>query len=99
MGLPLAVIRISSDLHSVVMCSVDGSFFIYVLMIKDINICCWNSRGAASRGFPRVCRDMCKHFSVDLFIILEPRCSGERAGKVITQMGFSNSWRWEAQGF
>lgn len=49
--------------------------------------------------FPRLCPEIVSKFNVDLFILLEPRCSGEKANKVIRKIGFDISLRVEAQGF
>lgn len=65
-------------------------------MIK--NIFCWNSRGTATISFPRLCKEICSSFNVDMFIILEPRCIGEKVERII-KIGFDDSLRIEAQGF
>lgn len=36
---------------------------------------------------------------MDMLIILEPRCSGEKADKIVERMGFNSSWRMEAKGY
>lgn len=64
-----------------------------------LNIVCWNCRGATSKLFQRVCKDFCREYNVDILVILEPRCSGEKATKIIDRMGFDSSWRMEVEGF
>ncbi|KAI9086787.1 hypothetical protein K1719_031381 [Acacia pycnantha] len=59
----------------------------------------WNSRGAASKGFAIVLRDMKRRYRLDLVVILEPRISGNLALKVIKSWGFKHSIRMEAVGF
>lgn len=67
--------------------------------MMNINICCWNSRGACAKTFPRLCRELCRIFCIDFLIILEPRCSGDKADGIMKRMGFDNNWRMEAQGY
>lgn len=71
----------------------------FISFIMNLNIISWNCGGAASKHFHRICKDLCKEYRVDILIILEPRCSGEKASKVIERMGFDSSWRMEAEGF
>ncbi|KAI9127269.1 hypothetical protein K1719_001828 [Acacia pycnantha] len=59
----------------------------------------WNSRGAASKSFAAVLRDMKRRYRLDLVVILEPRISGNPASKVIKSWGFKHSVRMEAVGF
>ncbi|KAI9100326.1 hypothetical protein K1719_024544 [Acacia pycnantha] len=59
----------------------------------------WNSRGATSKGFAAVLRDMKRRYRLDLVVILEPRISGNPASKVIKNWGFKHSVRMEAVGF
>lgn len=59
--------------------------------MTSINIICWNSRGARSKIFPRLVFDLCRGKSVDVFIVLEPRCSGLKADSVINRLGFDSS--------
>lgn len=63
------------------------------------NVICWNCRGAASKHFHIICNDLCREYKVDIMVILEPRCSGDRADKVIDRMRFDSSWRMEARGY
>ncbi|KAI9091606.1 hypothetical protein K1719_028049 [Acacia pycnantha] len=64
-----------------------------------MKILVWNSRGAASKGFADVLRDMKRRYRLDLVVILEPRISGNQATKVIKSWGFNHSIRKEAVGF
>ncbi|KAI9080475.1 hypothetical protein K1719_037589 [Acacia pycnantha] len=58
-----------------------------------------DARGAASKGFAAVLRDMKKRYKVDVVVILEPRISGTTASRVIKNWGFQYSVRREAEGF
>ncbi|KAI9110616.1 hypothetical protein K1719_018482 [Acacia pycnantha] len=59
----------------------------------------WNSRGAASKGFAAVVKDMKSRHKLDLVVILEPRVSGIQASRIIKNWGFRHSVRMEAEGF
>ncbi|RYQ96697.1 hypothetical protein Ahy_B08g092538 [Arachis hypogaea] len=59
----------------------------------------WNVRGAASDAFRRTFKDMMKQHKPDLAILLETKCSGDTAKKVIQHLGFTNFIIKEAQGF
>lgn len=65
----------------------------------NLKIVCWNCRGAAKFFFHRICIDLCKVDKVDVLIILEPRCSGDKANKIVERLGFNSSWRYEAEGY
>lgn len=64
-----------------------------------IKILVWNSRGAASKGFAAVLRELRLRYKVDLVVILEPRISGSPATRIIKNWGFKHSFRMEAEGF
>ncbi|KAI9071977.1 hypothetical protein K1719_046060 [Acacia pycnantha] len=64
-----------------------------------MKILVWNNRGAASKGFVVVLRDMKCRYRLDLFVILEPRISGNLASKVIKSWGFKHSVKMETVGF
>ncbi|KAI9125699.1 hypothetical protein K1719_003117 [Acacia pycnantha] len=64
-----------------------------------INILVWNSRGAASKGFAAVLRDLKHRHRLDVVVILEPRVSGCAADRIIKNWGFKQSVRREAEGF
>lgn len=59
----------------------------------------WNCRGAGSRSFPRMLRDITKKYGIQVMGLLETRISGTKANKVATASGFSNWLRVEATGF
>ncbi|KAI9075646.1 hypothetical protein K1719_042396 [Acacia pycnantha] len=59
----------------------------------------WNSRGAASKGFAAVVKDMQSRHKLDVVVILEPRVSGIQASRIIKNWGFRHSVRVEADGF
>lgn len=69
------------------------------IVFMNLNMICWNCRGAASRHFHRICKDLFREYKVDVLVILEPRCSGEKAEKIVERMGFNSSWRMEAEGY
>lgn len=73
----------------------DSTSFLFM----NLNIICWNCRGAASKHFHRICKDLCREYKADILIILEPRCSGDKATKLVERMGFNSSWRMEAEGY
>lgn len=70
-----------------------------MFLMTSINLLCWNCRGAFNRTFPRLVQDMRKVHNIDVLVLLEPRCIGEKATKVIGKLGFDSSWRMEACGF
>ncbi|KAI9084290.1 hypothetical protein K1719_033797 [Acacia pycnantha] len=59
----------------------------------------WNSRGAASKGFAAVLKELRCRYKVDLVVIVEPRVSGNPATRIIKNWGFKHSIRVEAEGF
>lgn len=67
--------------------------------MNQTKIVCWNCRGALSKGFPRLVKDLISYYHIDIMILLEPRCSGDKAEKVIGKIGFNSSWRVEAVGY
>ncbi|KAI9076108.1 hypothetical protein K1719_041922 [Acacia pycnantha] len=50
-----------------------------------------DARGAASKSFATVLRDMRRRYRLDIVVILEPRISGALANKVIKNWGFKHS--------
>ncbi|KAI9079065.1 hypothetical protein K1719_038973 [Acacia pycnantha] len=58
-----------------------------------------SSRGAASKGFTVVLRDMKRRYKLDVVVILEPRISGALANRTVKSWGFKHSVRREAEGF
>lgn len=75
------------------------STVISMVVMTSINIICSNGRGALSKSFPRLVHDICHEKNVDIFVILEPRCSGSKATTVINKLGFDSTWRVYACGF
>ncbi|KAI9079330.1 hypothetical protein K1719_038731 [Acacia pycnantha] len=59
----------------------------------------WNSRGAASKGFAVVLKELRCRYKVDLVVIVEPRVSRNPATRIIKNWGFKHSIRVEAEGF
>lgn len=64
-----------------------------------LNIISWNYRGARARSLPSLVRDMKMKYDIHIFIIVEPRVSGDRAERVISKLGFSNNHRVETEGY
>ncbi|KAI9111727.1 hypothetical protein K1719_017417 [Acacia pycnantha] len=56
-------------------------------------------KGAASKTFASVLKELRHRYKVDVVVILEPRISGATATKVIKSWGFKFSRRVEAVGF
>ncbi|CAL1359606.1 unnamed protein product [Linum trigynum] len=65
----------------------------------DYKIFSWNCRGAGGKGFLHAFREYRRKFKPQIVIILEPRISGDRALKVIRDMGFDNELVVDAIGF
>ncbi|XP_048422575.1 uncharacterized protein LOC125469371 [Pyrus x bretschneideri] len=59
----------------------------------------WNVRGAGGKPFSVTAKDLVRLNKVNIFAILEPRISGERAIEVIKGLGFSNYYVVDANGF
>ncbi|KAK4257184.1 hypothetical protein QN277_006806 [Acacia crassicarpa] len=62
-------------------------------------IASWNCRGAGSRTFPLTFKDIVNKYCIDIFCLMEPRISGDRANMVCRKLGFSNWIRVESTGF
>ena len=58
-----------------------------------MNCVAWNCRGSGSKSLPGLIKDLSCHHSIDIFVILEPRVSGDRALKRIIKIGFKASVR------
>ena len=58
-------------------------FFVYFLMMVQLNIFVWNYRGAGKRSFVSMMKDLRRKYEFSILILLETRISGERADKVI----------------
>ncbi|KAI9121830.1 hypothetical protein K1719_007220 [Acacia pycnantha] len=56
-------------------------------------------RGAASKGFAAVVKDMKFRYNLDLVVILEPQVSGSQASRIIKNWGFKHYVRLEAEEF
>lgn len=59
----------------------------------------WNARGAGSRTFSSIAKDLISMNKVKIFAVLEPRISGTRATDVIKGLGFSAFYVVDARGF
>lgn len=74
------------------------SFEVLILLIFSYNmtnILSWNCRGASARYFPRSMRELKNNHQIQILIIIEPRISGSKADKVISNLGFGESFRVE----
>ncbi|XP_025702516.1 uncharacterized protein [Arachis hypogaea] len=60
---------------------------------------CWNCRGAASESFSHTFLEIVRINKPDIVILLETRCSGEKARKIISKSGFDFYHIEEAVGF
>lgn len=58
----------------------------------------WNVRGAAGKAFGQTLIDMKKRTKAKIFVLVETRCSGPNAQKVIKQLGFKYQIVEEARG-
>ncbi|XLR08090.1 hypothetical protein S83_036028 [Arachis hypogaea] len=64
-----------------------------------MNIMAWNCRGAAGKPFGRTLTDYLKVYRTDIVILLETRCSGDKARNVIRKLGFNYYHIEEAVSF
>ena len=63
-----------------------SSFCVVFLMIVV-----WNVRGAAGRDFALALKEIQRRYHAHIVVLVETRCSGSQAQKVIKKLGFSNS--------
>lgn len=54
----------------------------------SLTIVVWNAHGAAGRAFSLAIKDLCRNWKPDIVVLVETRCSGERAQEVIKRLGF-----------
>lgn len=64
-----------------------------------MSIIYWNVRGAASKAFLRNARELIRTHNPSIFVVAEPRISGDRADRQIANLGFPNSTKYDARGF
>ena len=64
-----------------------------------MSIIYWNVRGAASKSFSRNTKNLIATYKPCVFIIAEPRISGENANRKIKSLGFQHSVKTNARGF
>ena len=64
-----------------------------------MSIIYWNVRGAASKPFLRNTKELIATYKPCIFIIAEPRISGETANTKIKNLGFQHSVKSDARGF
>ena len=62
-------------------------------------ICVWNVRGTGKKGFSRNIANIRGMHKFEILAVLEPRISGSKALRVINQLGFSNHFVVDAEGF
>ncbi|GLT38156.1 hypothetical protein SLA2020_124220 [Shorea laevis] len=65
----------------------------------DLTILFWNARGAASKEFLQIARELIQKHKPYIFIITEPRISGITADDRINKLSFDESTKVEAWGF
>ncbi|CAL8132773.1 unnamed protein product [Prunus armeniaca] len=58
-----------------------------------------STRGAGSKKFPGIMKDLVKIHKIEMLVILEPRISGNTALNVIKKLGFSKYHVVDANGF
>lgn len=59
----------------------------------------WNARGALGKIFARALKEYVHFNNPDVIASKEPRCSGEKANRIIRNLGFQNSLIVEARGY
>jgi len=64
-----------------------------------MSIIFWNVRGAASKSFRRNTKELLLTYKHSIFIVVEPRISGEKADKMIKSLGFQHFTKSDARGF
>lgn len=58
----------------------------------------WNCKGAKSKGFRTLVKDLCAMHSVSFLILLETQISGSVAYGVISKLGFDGTAKVDAVG-
>ncbi|RYR06916.1 hypothetical protein Ahy_B05g074233 [Arachis hypogaea] len=58
----------------------------------------WNCKGAASKAFPSIIRDLRQEYKANFFILLETHVSGTRGKQIRDKMGFDKSCVVDAIG-
>ncbi|XP_028752958.1 uncharacterized protein LOC114712575 [Neltuma alba] len=61
-------------------------------------IIAWNARGAAGRDFGNALKELMRRYKPSMVILVETRCSGSKAQKVIKNLGFKHQIIEEARG-
>ena len=64
-----------------------------------MSIIFWNVRGAASKSFLRNTIELLLTYKPSVFIVREPRISGDKATQRIGNLGFQNFVKTDARGF
>lgn len=64
-----------------------------------MNIAAWNCRGAGSKSFPRILREVVRKYDIKVMALMETRISDTRADRQVRELGFTNWIRVEATGF
>ncbi|RYR66328.1 hypothetical protein Ahy_A03g012315 [Arachis hypogaea] len=57
-----------------------------------MNIISWNCRGAGSKTFPSIIRDLHQEYRANLFFLLETHINGTRGKQIRDKMGFDKSF-------
>lgn len=64
-----------------------------------MNCLLWNCRGASKNIFASLIKDCLRIYQLDFVAILEPRISGTKADRVLSNMGFDSFPKSDATGF
>lgn len=72
---------------------------IFYKFVNFMKIFSWNCRGAGSSQFVRVMKDLAKLHKPDIIVVMETRCGGPKAEKIIKKIGFDDFVKVDAIGF
>ncbi|RYR16350.1 hypothetical protein Ahy_B04g073348 [Arachis hypogaea] len=80
----------------------DESFYSTTHVLNEISVQLskqnWNCRGAGSKAFPSIIRDLRQEYGANLFFLLETHISGARGKQVRDKMGFDKAFVVDAVG-
>ena len=72
--------------------------FLFLSMMKAVNMMIWNCRGAAKKGFVGLIKDLRKRHAFSLLVLLETRVSGIKAKRIANKFGFTGMFRVDPNG-
>lgn len=64
-----------------------------------MNFLAWNIRGAGTRIFPSLIRDLVGRHKLSLLLLVETRYGGSKADQIIKKIGFPKYCKVDANGF